>query len=284
VKGQTVEFAGDGEQPFGAVTDNGDGTYGARFTSTTTAGSFAVTASAGGRRGQATLRQTPGPVTRIAIALEPSVLAADGVAQSTATATATDANGNPVAGRDVAITTTGRQAVGQVSDRGDGTYTATITATTIPGTFGVRATDGATDGTAMLRQSARSQPPPSEAEPLPTVRVLVRHRGTLVRNNRTRVALRCIGASAARCAGSVWLNPTNLTRRVTGASAPPAKRFAIRSGKTAVTRVALSAAVTKRLRARGRTVVWCVVRMKAPGGRATITKRQLTLVLPRPPR
>jgi hypothetical protein len=158
-------FASSGGQHVGPVTNNGDGTYTATITSTKTAGRATITATdssaSGNPSGAATLTQVAGPAASTALVLEPASLVADGLSQSSATVTVTDANGNRVVGDPVAVASSGGQPVGPVVDHGDGTYTARITATTAAGSATITASDGPAAGTATLTQT-----------PLPAAKVL----------------------------------------------------------------------------------------------------------------
>jgi len=88
----------------------------------------------------------------IALDLTPDALPPNGRSTATATATVRDRNGNPVADADVAFTTDGGQSIGTVTNRGDGTYTATVTAGTTRGTSQITATTGALSAQATLTQ------------------------------------------------------------------------------------------------------------------------------------
>jgi hypothetical protein len=94
----------------------------------------------------------------VTVGLNPPSIAADGTATSVATATVRDTVGDPVRGEIITFTSTdpGEQ-VGAVTDNGDGTYSATITASTTPGTPTITATDTSVSpkvsGQAMLKQS-----------------------------------------------------------------------------------------------------------------------------------
>ena len=129
------------------MSDNGDGTYSATLTSSTTAGSPTITATDNtlGISGQATLTQTAGPAAHVSVSLLPTSIPADGASTSTATATVTDANGNGVAGETVTLS-----SGGSMTDQGDGTYTGTVTSTTTAGPRTITATDGAISGQATL--------------------------------------------------------------------------------------------------------------------------------------
>jgi adhesin/invasin len=111
-------------------------------TANTVAGPWEMTASiSGGPANTLSRTNLPGPANSVDLTLEPGKLRADGTAQTTATAQVADAFGNPVAGDTVSLSASGSQAVGSVTDHGDGTYSSIITATTTPGTYTVTATD-----------------------------------------------------------------------------------------------------------------------------------------------
>ncbi len=78
----------------------------------------------------------------VSLSLSPSSIAANGTATSTATFTVKDSAGNPVSGDSVAISSSGGQAIGPVSEGATpGTYLATITSSTAAGTATITATD-----------------------------------------------------------------------------------------------------------------------------------------------
>lgn len=65
-------------------------------------------------------------------------------------------NGVGIAGEHLRLSTTDRgERIGRVTDHGNGTYTATITASTVVGTATITASDGAAAGRGQLRQSSR---------------------------------------------------------------------------------------------------------------------------------
>ncbi len=81
----------------------------------------------------------------ITASVNPSSIAADGHSTSTATATVTNA-GVPVTGANVSFTSSDAgETIGAVTDHGDGTYTATITASQTVGTATITATDNSTN-------------------------------------------------------------------------------------------------------------------------------------------
>jgi adhesin/invasin len=144
IPGKTVTFSTDASNPqVGPVTDNGDGTYSATLQSTTVARGVTVTAAhpGSGEFGSGSFTQTPGPATAVALSATPNPIAADGSSTTTATATVTDANANPVPGDALSFQTNAGNAIGPVTDNGDGTYSATITSTTVARSVTARATD-----------------------------------------------------------------------------------------------------------------------------------------------
>jgi hypothetical protein len=98
----------------------------------------------------------PGPAQHVSVALAPASIAADGKSTSTGTATVADSTDNPIAGDDVSFSADGTDppAIGAVTDNGDGTYTATITASTRAGHFTITASDNGHAGTKSLTQLA----------------------------------------------------------------------------------------------------------------------------------
>lgn len=115
----------------------------------------------------------PGPAEEIVVSLDPSSIPADGLSTSTATATVLDANSYLLDGEEVVFTSTDpEQLIGPVTDHGDGTYTAQITASTEPGVTTIFAFDKSVEpeafGFADLTQLALPPPPtPPVISPLP---------------------------------------------------------------------------------------------------------------------
>jgi hypothetical protein len=179
VPGDLLEFSSsDPGVEIGAVSDHGDGTYAVPVTASTTAGAVSITATdiwpSPDVSGVTTLTQVPGPAAMVSVALAPSAIVADGASTSTATATITDLNGNPVAGDQVSFSSTDAgQRIGPVTGHGDGTYSAQITASKNAGTATISAADAsvapALAGTATLAQlPAPSATPATLAEPPPS--------------------------------------------------------------------------------------------------------------------
>lgn len=107
ITGQAVSMAANGPT-VGAVADAGDGTYTAQVTSSTTAGSFSVTATDTTPNpdivsGPAALTQTAGPPAQISVPAGISTIV--NTAFASQTITVSDANGNPVPGQVVSLTT-----------------------------------------------------------------------------------------------------------------------------------------------------------------------------------
>ena len=148
VGGSTIVFslgAGIGQGTFGAVTDNGDGTYSSIFTGTTV-GANTIAATLDGQT-----VTTTAPTITIVDAADPaqSIVSLAPISipigtTSTVTLTTNDASGNPVTiGGSTVVFSLGNGVAqgtfGTVIDNGDGTYTADFTGTT-QGTNTVTAT------------------------------------------------------------------------------------------------------------------------------------------------
>ncbi|MCI1678273.1 MAG: inverse autotransporter beta domain-containing protein [Ewingella americana] len=137
VTGQAVTFSSNLGGNFGTVTDNGDGTYSAPFTSTT-AGAASITANVGG----SSFGVTAATVTvkadsdnlstdKSALTVSDPRIVANGVATSTITLSLKDAHNNAVSGLNVDFgSDLANSSIGSVTDNGDGTYSAPLTGTT----------------------------------------------------------------------------------------------------------------------------------------------------------
>ena len=148
---QTVDFAGDDGQSIGPVTYNADdGVYEATVTSTTRVGDAHITATSGALHDTATLAQAVGDPATVDVALDKTAVDANDTDTFTATATVKDSAGHPVKGAIVDFTAEGAMGAGPVSDHGDGTYSATITADTEAGHWKVTATSGTASGDAYI--------------------------------------------------------------------------------------------------------------------------------------
>ena len=158
VPGEVVTIGTNGAQTIGPVIDNYDGTYTASVKASTVAGQSTISATVGALPNAiATLTQLPGPVAAVDLALSKRFVRADGTSTVTATATVTDAHGNPIEGEDVTISSDGGTTSEDVTDAGDGTYTATITTTTTTDDRTISAELGEFADQATLTQT----PPPA---------------------------------------------------------------------------------------------------------------------------
>jgi lysophospholipase L1-like esterase len=136
----------------GGVTDNGNGTYTAILTSSTTAGTASITGTiAGAVIGNPTpVNFVAGPVNaaNTSISPNPASIPANGTSTSTITVQARDAYNNLLtsSGGVVTLNTTAG-SLGSVTDNGNGTYTAILTSPTTTGTANITGTiAGATIG------------------------------------------------------------------------------------------------------------------------------------------
>ena len=85
----------------------------------------------------------------------PATIAADGVAATTLTATVAAA-GQPLAGEHLSFSSTDpNQTIGPVTDKGDGTYTATLTASHTPRQATITAADASVTPAASATTSPR---------------------------------------------------------------------------------------------------------------------------------
>jgi Invasin, domain 3 len=158
VAGETVVLSSsDSGERIGTVTDAGNGSYTATITSSTAVGTATITATDGGISGQATLTQTAGPPASVTVALSPASIVANGASTSAAAATVTDARGHPLPGQSVKFSSSEPgERIGNVTDAGNGSYTAKITSSTNVGAPTITATDGTVSGQATLTQTVGS--------------------------------------------------------------------------------------------------------------------------------
>ena len=146
VGGETVAITAT-KGTISAVTDNGDGTYTATLTAPTTVGSATVSASVGGQAiaSTASVQFVAGAPSAAQSTVESSAasLTADGVSQTTISVKLKDMYGNALTngGAAVAIAAT-KGTVSTVTDNGNGTYTASLTAPSTVGSAVVSATVG----------------------------------------------------------------------------------------------------------------------------------------------
>ena len=112
-----------------------------------------------------------GEAEHVTVALSPATILADGAAHALATVRVSDAHDTGIPEEDLHLTSSDPgEKVGEVTDNEDGTYSATITASTTPGTATITATDLSAGtspiGTASLLQLA---PPASPSRGRPRV-------------------------------------------------------------------------------------------------------------------
>ncbi|HWP37994.1 MAG TPA: invasin domain 3-containing protein, partial [Gemmatimonadales bacterium] len=132
------------------VTDNGDGTYTAILTSSTTTGAATITGTVGGVAiaDDAVVTFVAGAAApaMTTIGASPDSIVANGSATSAITVQLRDANGNSLsAGGSAVFLSTTAGTLSAVTDNGNGTYGATLTAPTVTGTATITGTlDGTT--------------------------------------------------------------------------------------------------------------------------------------------
>ncbi len=156
VQGVSVTFSvasGNGSITGGSATTDASGiaTIGS-WTLGTTAGANSLTASASGYA-SATINATgtvgAASATTSTVSASPTSLTANGSATSTLTVRLKDANGNNLTtgGASVTFATPSAGSVGSVTDNNDGTYSATYTAGSTPGTVTIQPKLGGTNFT-----------------------------------------------------------------------------------------------------------------------------------------
>jgi adhesin/invasin len=145
------------------VTDNADGTYTATLTAGTTAGTATITGTVNGTPigDDATVTLSAASAATSTITASPSLIASDGAATSTITVQLKDAtSANLTSGGDLVELATTLGTLGSITDNGDGTYTAILTAGTTSGPATITGlVNGATmadDATVTLSASAAS--------------------------------------------------------------------------------------------------------------------------------
>ncbi len=140
-----------------------------------------------------------GEAAGVGVRLSPEAIPADGRSQTAVTVEIKDANGAGLPEQDVVITSSdAAQRIGEVTDNEDGTYSARITASSVPGTATITATDLSANprlsGSAALteRSSAVVTPP---GPPPPSVS-FSRRPPKRARNRRPRFAFSSSEAGA----------------------------------------------------------------------------------------
>jgi hypothetical protein len=142
--GHEVSVAQSGDGVLSSVTDRGDGTYRATLRAPTVTGASVLTVLVDG----ATLAETPtvtfvpGPASTATstITADPVTLTVRSDDVSTITVRLRDAHGNLLTrgGDDVTLRASGRGRLSRVTDHGNGTYTATLSAPRSPGSATIR--------------------------------------------------------------------------------------------------------------------------------------------------
>jgi hypothetical protein len=115
----------------------------------------------------------------VAVQLEPPSIPADGSSQTTVRVTVHDGEGKGVPAEEVRLSSSDpSQKIGEIVDNGDGTYSATVTGSTVVGSNTITATDVSASpqisDSAELVQTGENRPPPApEATPTTATRVPV---------------------------------------------------------------------------------------------------------------
>jgi virginiamycin B lyase len=104
----------------------------------------------------------------LSLRVTPASLPADGVSKAVVTLKAMDGFGTPVVGDAIAFSSSDPgQSFGPVTDNGDGTYSTTVTSSTMPGTATITATDSsvAPSGTAQATLTQTGRPTVTSVAP-----------------------------------------------------------------------------------------------------------------------
>ena len=239
-----VSFASsDSGEKISPVTNNGDGTYSATITSSTTVGAPMITAkdstNSPSASGQATLTQTAGPATSVHVIVSPSSIVANGTSTSTATATVADAQGHRLAGDLLSFASSDAgEKIGPVRDNHDGTYSATVTSSSTPGPVTITATDSSVpagvSGKAVLTQTAKPVPPLDRVAPIVGVAG-----ASLVKSGQTSAVTLTCPKGQSYCDGTVTLATT---KGVLGSG-----HFHIAGNRSATVTVTLSKVMLRKL-------------------------------------
>jgi hypothetical protein len=192
--------------------------------------------------GGATLTQTLGAPALVNLSLTPSSLAANGRATATATASVSDAAGHPLAGQPLTVSSSDPGVhVGAVTDRGDGSYLAVITSSTIARVVTITATDGATSpfisASATLAQTASATLSPPATCRMPNLRDKTKAQAlqALHRARCTEVVVRFLGSRGVVL--SQTIRPATVVRTTT--------KLSLRLGRRMIARRTASAKAKK---------------------------------------
>jgi hypothetical protein len=191
--GQTVSItSADSGESVGAVSDHGDGTYSATVTASHVVGTRSITATdlsdPAQPSGSATLTQG---APKISLSVKPASIPADGKSTATVTVTLTGVQGEALLGESVSIMVGAPASAGVVINRGNGTYTATVTGH-VAGTSTIRASDVSVSPSVSATARLTIKPPPK------TCKVPKLKGDTLARAKRALKAANCGIGKVAR--------------------------------------------------------------------------------------
>jgi adhesin/invasin len=115
-----------------------------------------------------TLTQKAGAAARIEVSVSPDTIPADGASTATASASVRDEGGHLLPSEQIPFSSSDPgHAIGPTVNHGDGTYTATITASHAPGPATIRATDSASGGFAFGEATLTQTLIPPNVVPVP---------------------------------------------------------------------------------------------------------------------
>ncbi|HEY0319003.1 MAG TPA: Ig-like domain-containing protein [Solirubrobacterales bacterium] len=185
-----------------------DGSFVSTLTASTAAGEFDITAEDAdvppGMGKTVTLTQTVLPATTLQVSLAPTSLPADGTSSTTVLATVEDELGAVVEGEEVSFASSGGNQIGPTVDHGDGTYSAVVTSTAVPGTVTITAIDESVGpnlkAAAALLQTALpvTVPPPAAARRAPVAKIDSGPQGK-IRSRKVKFTFSATGADYIEC-------------------------------------------------------------------------------------
>ena len=160
-----VSFQSSGGQAIGGVQNDGNGSYTALVTSTRRAGNYTISVGVAGLSATSGLTQVNGPARNVGLRLSSPTLVADGISTTTATVTVTDANGNPVSGDRIQLSSTDPGVrFGPVTGQAGGVYTATVRSSNHPTSLTIIATDASVSPSVSGDATLTETPAPSLLE------------------------------------------------------------------------------------------------------------------------
>ncbi len=159
-----LQISSDDPLVHGSIADDGNGVYTATVISSTTAHrvTVTVTETSAGISASEPLTFVHGSASRVSVALNATVLVANGISSTMATVVVSDAHGNRITGDAVTLSSrNGSVRFGPVTDVGNGVYRARVYSPNTPGATTIRATDISASPTTSGTTTLTGTPAPS---------------------------------------------------------------------------------------------------------------------------